>query len=94
MIFSLSVFTDEGICHAFNAKHPKVTFKPSEYMKSFEDVFGGGRDDYVPFNISGVHFCCKLVTFFSFCNPKFLGVGTKNGMTIYLDANSLTGNKS
>lgn len=56
-----SVFTSEGICHAFNPKHPGLQLKDSPYLRAFTEVFGNSSKDYVPFNITG--FCYSLTTF-------------------------------
>ena len=50
------VFTDQGICYSFNAKHPNLMFKPSKYLTAFEKVFGHLNSfgtDFQPYNITG-----------------------------------------
>ena len=68
-------FTDQGICYAFNAKQPHLTLKPSSYLDAFFKVFGK------------IH---------SFGEDQFepfniTGMGPSNGLTLYLDAHTLTG---
>lgn len=61
------VFTDEGICHAFNAKHPKEILKESGYMRSFGEVFGEGNQIFEPFKMTGLRWKFSL---FLFGNPR------------------------
>jgi hypothetical protein len=68
-------FTDQGICYAFNAKQSHLTLKPSSYLDAFSKVFG------------------KLDSFGGdqFEPFNITGMGPNNGLTLYLDAHTLTG---
>lgn len=86
MFFVVLVFTDFGICHAFNANNPQKMFKPSPYMSAFNDVFGTDEEDdkimIGGFNDHLVEVIFHLVIYKS----DFSGVGSSEGMTFILDS--------
>ena len=70
--------------------------KQTKYTDSFNEVFGNDLQNFVPFNISGINFIqFNSICLFSWnknCEDvlNILGIGTKNGLTLYLDAHTQT----
>jgi hypothetical protein len=54
-------FSENGICHSFNAKHPSKMLKKTQYMDAFKKVFGNEpEEEFSPYNISGLYHNLKI----------------------------------
>ena len=56
MVFSsFPALTDRGICYTFNSKHPSQFLKRSQFVDSFNSVFGMPTEPVIPLKVSGTN---------------------------------------